>query len=93
MKYSVDFNYWQSGKGFSHSETFENGNSETTFSAEEYVNGFCDCFCDGFCESMADGEAIEVTVNFYADDADPMFDDPIYTDKCTVNADGSFWEY
>lgn len=90
MKYSVDFNYWQSGNGFSHSETFENGNSETTFSAKAYVIGFDDGFCETM--NMADGEAIEVTVNFYADSADPMFDDPIFTDKCTVNSDGSFWE-
>ena len=85
MKYSVDFNYWQSGKGFSHSEIFENGNSETTFSAKAYVIGFDDGFCETM--NMADGEAIEVTVDFYADS-----DDPIFTDKCTVNSDGSFWE-
>lgn len=76
-QYIVQFDYWQSGSGYSHSEYFENDKSEEIFTAKEWWEGFLDSMTEEEIENL-DVDAINcVTVRFYADDDDPMFDKPV----------------
>lgn len=71
MKYTVTLYHYISGSGFQFREDVETGNCYKQFTATEWIN-------DADIE-IEDNEWIETEVKFYADDADPMFDDPIAT--------------
>ena len=69
MKYTVTINHFRSGSGFEFAETIESGECSEQFTATEWISK------SGI--EVKDDEWIETEVKFFADDADPMFDDPI----------------
>ena len=78
MKYTVDVNYYVSGSGYSHTEPYDSGHCDEPFTAEEWNNGLESPFEDN------EKGWVKIEVSFYNDDDDPMFDDPISTDECTI---------
>lgn len=76
MKYIVDVAHYTENQGYTYTETMENGSTEQPFTAEDWAASID--------LSIEENECCEVKVSFYADDADPAFDDPISTDTCTV---------
>ena len=67
MKYIITLHHYISGSGYQYSEQIETGTTDKLFSAEEYASEIED----------DEGAWTDVEISFYADDADPMFDDPI----------------
>lgn len=78
MKYTVKVNYYVSGSGYSHTEPFDSGYCDETFTAKEWNIGLDDPFVDN------DKGWVNIEVAFYNDDDDPMFDDPIFEDEYTI---------
>ena len=78
MKYITTINYYVPGSGYSHSEIFDHGECDTPFTAQEWNASLDEPFADN------DDGWVEIEINFYTDDADPMFDDPISTSTYTV---------
>lgn len=70
MKYYVTLHHYESGSGYSHSEQFDKGTCDEFFTAADYVKA-------SGTETETETGWTEVEVTFYADDGDPMFDDPI----------------
>ena len=77
MLYIINAAHYVANQGYTHTETIETGRTEKTFTAAEWNEG-----AQWF--EVNDYNWVELTVAFYADDADPMFDDPISTDTCTI---------
>lgn len=77
MLYIINAAHYVASQGYTHTETIETGHTEKTFSAAEW-NEKAQWF------EASDETWVELTVDFYEDDADPMFDDPISTDACTI---------
>lgn len=69
MKYIVTLNHFRSGSGFEFAEDVETGECSELFTATEWISK------SGI--EVEDDEWIETEVKFFADGADPMFDDPI----------------
>lgn len=78
MKYIVDVAHYIENQGYTHTETMESDTTATTFTAESWSDSI------ELANDLRANEWCEVEVRFYADDADPSFDEPIHTDTCTV---------
>ena len=69
MLYVVNISHYN--PGYSYSETFDTGTTETTFVAEEWFKEY-----DGVID-LEENEWIEIKVLLYKDGDDPMFASPI----------------
>lgn len=78
MKYIVDVAHYIENQGYTHTETMESSTAAATFTAESWSDSI------DLANDLRVNEWCEVEVKFYADDADPAFDEPIHTDTCTV---------
>ena len=76
MKYIVEVAHYIGNQGCTYTETMDNGSVDKEFAAEAWSNSVD--------LELAENEWCEIEVKFYADDADPMFDDPLHADTCTV---------
>lgn len=74
MKYYIDVDYYKYGSGYSHSTTVDSGECEEYLDIEEIVNEWSEKDEDGW---------ETIIVRYYADGADPMYDEPIKVE--TVN--------
>lgn len=77
MKYTVDVSYYIVGQGYSHTETMDSGITSEYFSATEWAHEV------GI--KPHSNEWLEISVTYYADDADPLFDNPIRVEECTIS--------
>lgn len=76
MFYTVNAAHFSQNSGYSYTETVDRGETDEFFTAEEWNS------CGWFTE--AENSWVIITVSFYDDGADPMFDDPIKTSGCTI---------
>lgn len=81
MKYIVNVTQYIANQGASYSTTIDNGETTEFFTAEEW--NACQNDGEGWFSEKEDSW-VDITVHFYSDDADPMFDDPIKTCECTI---------
>lgn len=81
MKYIVDVAHYIENQGYTYTETMENGSTEKAFTAESWADSI------DLQDGLKSTEWCEVEVRFYADDADPAFDDPLHVDTCTVDGE------
>ena len=68
MKYIAILHHYVSGLGHQGSEQIE-GTTDALFSADDYAQNLED----------EENAWTEIEINFFADNADPMFDTPIHT--------------
>lgn len=77
MKYIINIDYYNADNYYSHTETVEYGHCEQPVTAESYWEAVADDY------PMTDGKWLTVRVEIYADDADPMIDEPISSSEYT----------
>lgn len=63
--YVIDIDYYKNGSGYSHTETFDGGNCEKVFTAEDYFKNL-----DGAIDLLDRNGWITIRANFYDDDDD-----------------------
>lgn len=82
MKYVITLHHYVSGSGYQYSEQVETGTIDELFTAEEYTQNM----------EIDDEENAwtEVEVEFFEDDADPAFDNPIYKSVTNETIAGKF---
>lgn len=84
MKYIITVEHYFQGSGYSHEEDMECGKTDKVFEASKWAEEGIDRVHD-----IERNEWLEVKASFYADDADPMFDDALETTNCIVDRDDS----
>ena len=70
MKYIAKIDHYETGKGYTHTETAETGEVTETFSAAEWVE-------DEEIQMETETGWKKVWIEFY--ELDPLFHDPVYT--------------
>lgn len=83
MKYIATLHHYVSGSGYSHSEQYEIGTCEAAFDAETYAK-------EAGIETVSENGWTEVEIAFYADDADPAFDEPLARSVMNETVTGKF---
>ena len=82
--YTITIDHYQTDSGYSYSEDFDDGNSDTEMTARIWAKSFEDN-TDGGLQSLCDGDGwITIICKLYPAGADPMFDNPIMETSATV---------
>lgn len=78
MKYIVSISRFENGHGYAYESKYDTGESENLFTAAEWNN----CLDEPFTPDEDGGWKIRIT--FYADGADPLFDEPVNVSDCDL---------
>lgn len=78
MKYVVDIAVYNTSGGYEYTETFDQGITENSFTAEEWNNAL------EYPVEPEKDEWLIIEVRFYNESDDPMFDNPVLISSYTV---------
>ena len=84
MKYYVEISVYKTGEGYQYSECIDSGHCKSLFDAKEYASFNNEWLNDD------DDEWVDIVINFYNDEDDPMFDKPIHTSEYGHTICGKF---